>query len=311
MVKRALQTGMVVMGCLIGQETWATQTHVVVLSGSTCQPERFDHSVMVCKFVYEVPPLSSDKIRIKAINNHHFEAEDGKLKFSVNNNPNIIGKLTINDGEVTQLTETFQEIDTANRQKPLKLELEYWIGSEHIGRFKIPQMMPMEFDVGQGVKNQIVFTDFEVIRPVSCAFQQNSQNISLRNIETNDIRNKGDSVQAGNFKVEVSCNSENAHVVMAFKDANNSQNHNILSTKQDNKAAQGIGLQIKHRDHDKGFVTFSPEPADIMTPHQYQWQMKGVGKTYESAFDVYYVNTGDIVTAGKVEGKVIATIAFK
>ena len=173
-------------------------------------------------------------------------------------------------------------------------------------------MMPIEFGFNQGDSNQMMFTPLKVVLPTVCAFRKNSQTINLNSIETNNIRNKGDSSKGGSFNITIDCNRDNAYVAMAFKDANNNSNtSDTLSTKQGSGFAQGVGLQIRHNTNQGGVVKFSPEPASIIMPHQHQWQVMGADKVYHSGFDVYYINKDDLVTAGKVEGNIIATIAFK
>lgn len=311
MVKKALLVGMAFMGYLTSHSASA-QIYPVVLSDKSCKIEHTKSSIMACKFKYQVSSSYSDKMWIRAMEGYNFESDNGKLAFKISNSPFVEGFLTINDGQVTQLTQQPSWVNIKDRQPPLKLELEYRIVAKESGRYDIPQMMPIEFGfASQSDGNQIVLTPLRITYPVVCAFRRNMQTVSLDSIKTNDIRYHNDRKKAGHFSIDVDCNSRNANVQMSFKDAINQGNmSDTLSTNKGVDFAQGVGLKLEHQNQ-KGFVTFSPEPASMEENKSHQWHMEVSGKTYRSAFDVYYVNTGGIVTAGKVEGKVIATIAFK
>lgn len=310
---------MILLSCCLGIDVYARQIYAYQLSQSGCQPSNFvdSKSKIVCKFTYTIDRAynTSNQLWIKATEDMFTPSEDGRLKFSFNNSE-VQGFLSINDRQVLSLSTKPQKlnIDDVLQHRPLKLELEYHLDASHVGKYQIPAMMPLEFSLHHSAANdhQVFLSGLEVVQPALCSFEKTAQTIQLDSIKTNDIDQYGDSRLAGNFHLDINCNNNNVDVQMAFKDAlKNDNTSDILTTQQGLGWATGVGLQFKHRDGQPVF--FSPKPASLNNPSDSQWKVNSNGRNYQSNFDVYYVNTGGVgaVTAGRVQGNIIATIAYK
>lgn len=306
---KTLQVAMVLGCCWCVPDALATTVHTVHVSAKDCQLD--NNKTMVCQFNYQ-PPINAgrDKLTIKADGGVAFHSSaDGRLAFKASDD--VQGVLSINDQSVSDL-HAAQVLDVADEYPPLRLHLQYHVTSSAAGSYQVPAMTLLHFSDGTE-HHQVFVNAFEIHQPAVCAFKQKNQTLELRSIETNNIRRKHDTHPAGKFSLDIECNGGGIDVQMAFKDALQPSNtSSILSTKQGTGQAVGVGLLFKHTDHTDKDVYFSPEPANIDKPATNQWQVgNATGGHYQSAFDVYYVNTDGIVHAGRVQGNIIATIAFK
>lgn len=301
---KTLQAAMVLGCCWCVPDALATTVHAVHVSAKDCQ---LDNKTMVCQLSYQ-PTIKAgrDKLTLKADDGVVFHSSaDGRLAFRASDD--VQGVLSINDQAVSDLP--VQDLDVADEYPPLRLHLQYHLTSSAAGLYQVPAMTLLHFSDGTE-HHQVFVNAFEIKQPAVCAFRQKNQTLELTSIETNNIRHKDDTYPAGKFSLDIDCNGSGVDVQMAFKDALQPSNTSkILSTKQGTGQAVGVGLLFKHADKD---VYFSPEPANIDKPAVNQWQVSNTaGGHYQSDFAVHYVNTDGIVHAGRVQGNIIATIAFK
>lgn len=313
-LKECIKYSMIFTGLFINQHTLAEIFSYKFVENS-CQTNNSVPPIVICKasYVIEMPNNTNEKIWIKSPTNMFISSSVGSLRFSSTQNPNIQGTFSINNGDISKLSTDWQKITAFNPRQPLKLDIKYEIQTSNADMYFIPEIQPLTFKLEENAEeHQVIIQGFSISQPAICSFRNKKQNIQLLDIKTNNIRKIGDMHQAGSFSLQIDCNTANTHIAMAFTDATTPSNtSDILTIKNDNKSAKGVGLKIFY-DNNNNPISFSPQPASFINKSPQQWELP-ITKSHfhQSNFHIYYINTSGKIIPGEVTGGILTTIAFK
>lgn len=148
----------------------------------------------------------------------------------------------------------------------------------------------------------------------TCSVSTPSITVPLNTLSTGNFKGIGTVSANQNFQIGLSCsggsNGTSTNAYITFTDANNLGNTStILTLPGGNGAATGLGLQILNKGTPIGY---GPDSSDAGNTNQ--WQVANIAQGVSSYFiplSVRYIQTGNTVTPGTVNGRATFTMSYQ
>ena len=177
----------------------------------------------------------------------------------------------------------------------------------------------LQLQLDQNTNGQLIYVVnmnpmvFNALVP-TCSVSTPSITVPLNTINGGNFKKVGTVSASQNFQIGMSCSggssgtSTNAYIT--FTDANNLGNISTILTLPGGKgAATGLGLQILNKGTPIGY---GPDSSDAGNTNQ--WQVANIAQgvsNYSIPLGVRYIQTGNTVTPGTVNGRATFTMSYQ